>query len=44
MASTCGKYGYRTITTILRNTGWGQVATSKIAHIWREEGLKIPQK
>ncbi len=29
---------------ITRNAGWGQATTAKVARIWREEGLKIPQK
>ena len=44
MASTYGRYGYRFIAGMMRNTGWGQATTAKVARIWREEGLKIPQK
>lgn len=44
MASTYGRYGYRFIAGMMRNAGWGQATTSKVARIWREEGLKIPQK
>ena len=44
MASTYGRYGYRFIAGMMRNAGWGQATTSKVAHIWRQEGLKIPQK
>ena len=44
MASTYGRYGYRTIAAILRNSGWGQATTAKVARSWRQEGLKIPQK
>ena len=29
---------------MLCNAGWGQAITAKIARIWLEEGLKIPQK
>jgi putative transposase len=29
---------------MMRNAGWGQATTAKVARIWREEGLKIPQK
>jgi putative transposase len=44
MAGTYGRYGYRFIAGMMRNSGWGQATTSKVARIWREEGLKIPQK
>jgi len=44
MASTYGRYGYRFIAGMMRNAGWGQATTSRVARIWREEGLKIPQK
>jgi transposase InsO family protein len=44
MASTYGRYGYRLIAGMMRNSGWGQATTAKVARIWREEGLKIPQK
>jgi hypothetical protein len=44
MASIYGRYGYRTIAGMMRNAGWGQATTVKVARIWREESLKIPQK
>jgi putative transposase len=44
MASTYGRYGYRFIASMMRSTGWGQATTAKVARIWRQEGLKIPQK
>ncbi|WP_096674243.1 IS3 family transposase [Polynucleobacter meluiroseus] len=44
MASTYGRYGYRFIAGMMRNSGWGQATTAKVARIWRQEGLKIPQK
>jgi putative transposase len=44
IASTYGRYGYRFIAGMIRNAGWGQATTSKVTRIWREEGLKIPQK
>ena len=44
MASTYGRYGYRFIASMMRNAGWGQATTAKVARIWRQEGLKIPQK
>ena len=44
MASTYGRYGYRFIAGMMRNSGWRQATTAKVARIWRQEGLKIPQK
>jgi transposase InsO family protein len=44
MASTYGRYGYRFIAGMMRNAGWSQATASKVARIWREESLKIPQK
>ena len=44
MAGTYGRYGYRFIASMMRSAGWGQATTAKVARIWREEGLKIPQK
>jgi transposase InsO family protein len=44
MAGTYGRYGYRLIAGMMRNAGWGQATTPKVVRIWREEGLKIPQK
>jgi hypothetical protein len=43
MASTYGRYSYRFIASMMRNAGWGQATTSKVARIWRQEGLKMPQ-
>jgi len=39
MASTYGRYGYRLIAGMMRNAGWGQATTTKVARIWRQEGL-----
>jgi putative transposase len=44
MAGTYGRYGYRLIAGMMRNSGWGQATTAKVARIWRQEDLKIPQK
>ena len=44
MASTYGRYSYRLIASMMHNAGWGQATTAKVARIWRQEGLKIPQK
>ena len=37
MARTYGRYGNRFITGMMRNSGWGQATTSKVARIWRQE-------
>ena len=44
LASTYGRYGYRTIAGLMRNAGWLSATSAKVARIWREEGLKVPQK
>jgi putative transposase len=44
LASMYGRYGYRMIAGLMRNAGWGQATPSKVSRIWREEGLKVPQK
>jgi transposase InsO family protein len=43
LASEYGRYGYRRITALLRREGW-QVNHKRVERIWREEGLKVPQK
>lgn len=43
LASQYGRYGYRRITALLRNEGW-LVNHKRVQRIWREEGLKVPQK
>ncbi len=43
LASAYGRYGYRRVTALLRNQGW-IVNHKRIERIWREEGLKVPQK
>ena len=43
LALQYGRYGYRRITALLRNEGWG-VNHKRIERLWRQEGLKIPQK
>ncbi len=43
LASQYGRYGYRRITAMLRNEGW-QVNHKRVERIWRQEGLKVPQK
>src|SRR5579864_7638039 len=43
LASEYGRYGYRRITTVLREAGW-PVGKDRVQCIWRREGLKVPQK
>ena len=43
LASQYGRYGYRRITALLREAGWS-VSKDRVQRIWRQEGLKVPQK
>jgi transposase InsO family protein len=43
LAKEYGRYGYKTITSMLRNEGW-DVGKDRVYTIWREEGLKVPAK
>ena len=43
LASDYGRYGYRRITALLNQEGWG-VNHKRVQRIWRMEGLKVPQK
>jgi len=43
LAKRYGRYGYRRITALLRRQGW-RVNHKRVERIWRQEGLKIPQK
>jgi putative transposase len=43
LAKKYGRYGYRTITDLLRNDGW-KVNHKRVARLWRREGLKVPRK
>lgn len=43
LAKQYGRYGYRRITALLKAEGW-RVNHKKIQRIWRQEGLKVPQK
>jgi len=43
LATEYGRYGYRRITAMLRNEGWG-VNHKRVERIWRKEGLKVPRK
>ena len=43
LAMRYGRYGYRRITAMLHAEGWW-VNHKKVERIWRQEGLKVPQK
>jgi putative transposase len=43
LALEYGRYGYRRITALLNEEGWN-VNHKRIERIWRQEGLKVPQK
>lgn len=43
LAKQYGRYGYRKIARLLRVEGW-IVNHKRVARIWREEGLQLPQR
>lgn len=43
LATKYGRYGYKRITALLRVEGW-VVNHKRVERIWRQEGLKVPQK
>jgi putative transposase len=43
LSSQYGRYGYRRITAMLHAEGW-RVNHKRVERLWREEGLKVPQK
>ena len=43
LASQFGRYGYRRITGLLHNAGLC-INKKRVERIWRQEGLKVPQK
>jgi len=43
LAEQYGRYGYRRITGLLKLEGW-DVNHKRVERIWRQEGLKVPQK
>ena len=43
LAKEYGRYGYRTVTDLLRREGW-DVGKDRVYTIWRQEGLHVPQK
>ncbi len=44
LACTYGRYGYRMIAGLMRNAGWQQATPDRVARIWQEEGLKVPDQ
>ena len=43
LATKYGRYGYRRITAMLNQDRW-MVNHKRVERIWRQEGLKVPQK
>jgi len=43
LAEKYGRYGYRRITVLLKAEGW-IINHKRVERIWREEGLRVPQK
>jgi transposase InsO family protein len=43
LAAQYGRYGYRQVTGLLWQEGW-QISRSRVERIWKQEGLKVPQK
>ena len=43
LANRFGRYGYRRVTDMLRSEGWG-VNHKRVARIWRQEELKVPER
>ena len=43
LAKMYGRYGYRKIAQLLRISGW-KVNHKKVERIWREEGLRLPER
>ena len=41
LAETYGRYGYRTISTLLKAAGW-LVNDMRVERIWQREALKVP--
>ncbi len=43
LARIYGRYGYRRIAALVQREGWA-VNHKRVERIWRQEGLKVPQK
>lgn len=44
LATKFGRYGYRRITALLNNSEGWHVNHKRVERLWRQEGLKVPQK
>ncbi len=44
LACKYGRYGYRRITALLNNNEGWRVNHKRVERIWRQEGLRVPQK
>ena len=44
LATRYGRYGYRRITALLNNEKGWHVNHKRVERIWRQEGLKVPEK
>ena len=44
LASQYGRYGYCMIAGLMRNAGWILATPDRVRRIWKEEGLKVPDK
>lgn len=42
-ATEYGRYGYRAVTDLMRQDGWS-INYKRVERIWKQEGLKVPQK
>ena len=43
LATQYGRYGYRMVWSMMRDEGW-LINHKYVYRVWREEGLKVPQK
>ena len=43
LASKYGRYGYKRITALLKAAGW-HINHKRVERIWRQEGLKVPNR
>ncbi len=43
LARQYGRYGYRRIAALLRDSGW-LVNDKRVERLWRREGLKVPAR
>ena len=43
LAAQYGRYGDRRVTALLWQEGW-KISPSRVERIWKQEGLKVPQK